>query len=184
MMPACSDPSSSSRSERIIPSETAPRSLRPLERAVRPAARRRGAQRRRSPRRRSSRRRRRSGAARARRRRPGRAGAGRRSDACPASSDPADAEAPRLPSASGTPRRDDALDLERGDREPLRDLVRAGRRTRRTRAARRPGPSSELREEPQVVLPELAQVGQPVAEHARSARGPRPNAKPETSSGS
>ena len=121
-MPACSALSSSSASERIIPSETLPRSF--ARSSVRPSGSTApGARPRPSRPRRSSTRRRRSGAARPRPRRRGRAGGGRRSGAC----------RPRRPARRGSgvvavlvgdPAIGDALDLAGGDGEAVGDLGR------------------------------------------------------------
>ena len=82
MIPSPSDEMSSSRSDRIMPSEVSPRSLERAMRRGRPAVPSPAARRRRCPPRRSSRHRRRSIAARPRRRRRGTTAGGRRSGAC------------------------------------------------------------------------------------------------------
>ena len=182
MIPLWSVPSSSSRSERIIPSETSPRSFA-LDRQ--PHRDRRAGQR--------------DGDGRARAEVP-RAADDRARLALP-HVDRAELEPVGVRVLAGL---EDAADAEQaevavlvGDAEARRsgrprssrrragrELLRAAGRTRRTRAARRRGPSSELPQEAEVVLPEQPDVRQAVPERARSARARARTRSRSTSSGS
>ena len=164
MIPEWSAPSSSSRSERIIPSETSPRSFACS--SFSPPGQHRARQ----------------------RDRDGRA----RAEVPGAADDLARLALPhvhraelepvgvrvlaRLEHAADAEEAEVAVDVGHAARTMIRSsskveiasrsaICASSRRPRRTRAARRWGSSSELPQESQVVLPERAHVGQAVAEH-------------------
>ena len=184
MIPLWSVPSSTSSSARIIPSETSPRTLR--RSSCSPFGSTAPGQR--------------DGDGRAGAEVPGaaddlarlalahvdrgRAGAGRRSGASPPRAPCPTRKRPRLPSVVGDAAALDPLDLGGRDREPRRELVERHLERRRTRAARRPGRSSELPQDAEVALPERRGCRGCRAAAARCARARSRTRSRDHSSGS